>query len=90
MPVGRGGQDKVEPLSRPSGWNAAEIVQERQRLWRSEAIEGQVNLTQEAIEVQQIVCVRRKRVGRAAAGVEVPEESSNFWDRVLLVIQKLE
>src|SRR5712691_10109870 len=89
VPIRRSGQDQVEPLSRASSRNLAEIPEQRQRLWRPKAIEAQFNMIQEAIEVQKIVGVRRKRVGRAITAVKVLEESSNFWDRSLLVVQKL-
>ena len=69
--------------------NAAEIFQQRQCLWWPEVIEGQPNVSQEAIEVQKIVGVRGQRIGRAISRVKVPEKFSNFRDRVLLVIQKL-
>lgn len=40
--------------------------------------------------MQKIVGVRRKHIGRAISGVQVSQESTNFRDRVLQVIQKLE
>jgi hypothetical protein len=59
-------------------------------LWRTEAVEGQVSLIEEAIEVKKVVCIGRKRVGRACPGVQLPEKSSNLRDRTLVVIEKLE
>ena len=73
----------------PSTRHSAEIFQKRQRLRRSETLDRQVALLQEAVEVQEIVSVCGQSVRRAIARAEVPEESCNLRDQLLPVIQEI-